>query len=160
MSRRGDLLRAVEDPVLLEGPCNQVANPPDGKRYALGVLTNTPGVTAGSCGVLGIRSRRLRRRGLETGSRQTYTGTKPETADTAKGSLRGTAPVRDPTTLFGCARFAGGTTKERKRDSLAKAVAPRLDPRAQHKEDYERSSPPHWFCTHHSPFQRGAQRCR
>src|SRR2546422_3355991 len=37
------------------------------------------------------------RRGLETGSRQTYTGTKLETADTAKGSLRGTAPVLDPT---------------------------------------------------------------
>ena len=39
----------------------------------------------------------LTRRGLETGSRQTYTGTKLETADTAKGSLRGTAPVLDPT---------------------------------------------------------------
>jgi len=39
----------------------------------------------------------LMRRGLETGSRQTYTGTKLETADTAKGSLRGTAPVLDPT---------------------------------------------------------------
>jgi hypothetical protein len=32
-------------------------------------------------------------RGLETGLRRTYTGTKLETADTAKGSLRGTAPV-------------------------------------------------------------------
>jgi len=31
----------------------------------------------------------LRWRGLETGSRQTYTGTKLETADTAKGSLTG-----------------------------------------------------------------------
>ena len=41
----------------------------------------------------------LTRRGLETGSRRTYTGTKLETADTAKGSLRGTAPVLDPTTL-------------------------------------------------------------
>jgi hypothetical protein len=39
----------------------------------------------------------LTRRGLETGSRQTYTGTKLETADTAKGRLRGTAPVLDPT---------------------------------------------------------------
>ena len=39
----------------------------------------------------------LTRRGLETGSRRTYTGTKLETADTAKGSLRGTAPVLDPT---------------------------------------------------------------
>src|SRR5215471_7428256 len=48
-------------------------------------------------GVRGIRLRRLMRRGLETGSRQTYTGTKLETADTAKGSLRGTAPVLDPT---------------------------------------------------------------
>jgi hypothetical protein len=36
-------------------------------------------------------------RGLETGSRRTYTGTKLETADTAKGSLRSTAPVLDPT---------------------------------------------------------------
>ena len=44
-------------------------------------------------------SRRLRWRGLETGSRRTYTGTKLETADTAKGSLRGTAPVLDPTLL-------------------------------------------------------------
>ncbi|MFI5341114.1 MAG: hypothetical protein ACHQ7N_14925 [Candidatus Methylomirabilales bacterium] len=34
-------------------------------------------------------------RGLETGSRRTYTGTTLEMADTAKGSLRGTAPV-DP----------------------------------------------------------------
>jgi hypothetical protein len=42
----------------------------------------------------------LTRRGLETGSRRTYTGTKPETADTAKGSLRGTAPVPDPTTQW------------------------------------------------------------
>ena len=42
----------------------------------------------------------LTRRGLETGSRQTYTGTKPETADTAKGSLRSTAPVPDPTTSW------------------------------------------------------------
>jgi hypothetical protein len=39
----------------------------------------------------------LRWRGLETGSRRTYTGTKLETADTAKGSLRGTAPILDPT---------------------------------------------------------------
>jgi CubicO group peptidase (beta-lactamase class C family) len=52
-------------------------------------------------GVREIRSRRLRWRGLETGSRQPYTGTKLETADTAKGSLRGTAPVLDPTILFG-----------------------------------------------------------
>src|ERR1700694_5002617 len=37
------------------------------------------------------------RRGLETGSRQTYTGTKLETAETAKGRLRGTAPVLAPT---------------------------------------------------------------
>ena len=43
---------------------------------------------------------RSARRGLETGSRRTYTGTKLETADTAKGSLRGTAPVLDPTTLL------------------------------------------------------------
>ena len=48
-------------------------------------------------GVREIRSRRLTRRGLETGSRRTYTGTKLETAETAKGSLRGTAPVLDPT---------------------------------------------------------------
>jgi hypothetical protein len=34
---------------------------------------------------------------LETGSRQTYTGTKLETADTAKGSLWSTAPILDPT---------------------------------------------------------------
>ena len=40
----------------------------------------------------------LKRRGLETGSRRTYTGTKLATADTAKGSLRGTAPAFDPTT--------------------------------------------------------------
>ena len=43
------------------------------------------------------RPRRSTWRGLETGSRRTYTGTKLETADTAKGSLRGTAPVLDPT---------------------------------------------------------------
>jgi hypothetical protein len=36
---------------------------------------------------------------LETGSRRTYPGTQLETADTAKGSLRGTTPVLDPTTL-------------------------------------------------------------
>ena len=48
-------------------------------------------------GVRGIRLRRLRWRGLETGSRQTYTGTKLETADTAKGSLWSTAPILDPT---------------------------------------------------------------
>ena len=48
--------------------------------------------------------RRLRWRGLETGSRQSYTGTKLETADTAKGSLRGTAPVLDPTIPSRCAR--------------------------------------------------------
>src|SRR5215467_111299 len=48
-------------------------------------------------GVREIRLRRLMRRGLETGSRRTYTGTKLETADTAKGSLRSTAPVLDPT---------------------------------------------------------------
>jgi hypothetical protein len=36
-------------------------------------------------------------RGLETGLRRTYTGTQLETADTAKGGLRGTAPVLDPT---------------------------------------------------------------
>ena len=34
---------------------------------------------------------------METGSRQPYTGTKLETADTAKGSLRSTAPILDPT---------------------------------------------------------------
>ncbi len=34
---------------------------------------------------------------LVTGSRRTYTGTKLETADTAKGSLRSLAPVLDPT---------------------------------------------------------------
>ena len=34
---------------------------------------------------------------METGSRQTYTGTKLETADTAKGSRRSTAPILDPT---------------------------------------------------------------
>ena len=43
--------------------------------------------------------RRLTRRGLETSSRRTYTGTKLETADTAKGSLRSIAPVLDPTWL-------------------------------------------------------------
>jgi hypothetical protein len=35
--------------------------------------------------------------GAGDGSRRTYTGTKLETADTAKGSLRSTAPVLDPT---------------------------------------------------------------
>jgi hypothetical protein len=50
-------------------------------------------------GVRETRSRRLTWRGLETDSRRTYTGTKLETADTAKGSLRGTAPVLDPTTF-------------------------------------------------------------
>ncbi len=47
-----------------------------------------------------IRTLRLIGRGLETGLRRTYTGTKLETADTAKGSLRGTAPVLDPTTQW------------------------------------------------------------
>jgi hypothetical protein len=41
----------------------------------------------------------IRWRGLETGLRQTYTGTKLETADTANGSLWGIAPVVDPTTF-------------------------------------------------------------
>ena len=41
--------------------------------------------------------------GLETGSRRTNTGTKLQTADTAKGSLRVTVPVLDLTTLSrGC----------------------------------------------------------
>ena len=44
-----------------------------------------------------IRTLRLTGRGLETGLRRSYTGTKLETADTAKGSLRGTAPALDPT---------------------------------------------------------------
>jgi hypothetical protein len=39
----------------------------------------------------------LRWRGLETALRRTYTGTKLETAETAKGSLRSFAPVLDPT---------------------------------------------------------------
>ena len=45
----------------------------------------------------GIRPLRLTWRGLEPGLRRTYSGTKVETEDTAKGSLRGTAPVLDPT---------------------------------------------------------------
>ena len=49
--------------------------------------------------VLEIGTPGLTWRGLETGSRRTYTGTKLETADTAKGSLRSTAPVLDPTWL-------------------------------------------------------------
>jgi hypothetical protein len=36
-------------------------------------------------------------RGPETERWRTYTGTKLETADTAKGSLHATAPVPDPT---------------------------------------------------------------
>ncbi len=40
---------------------------------------------------------RLRWRGLGTGSRRIYTGTELETPETAKGSLRGTAPLLDPT---------------------------------------------------------------
>jgi len=49
----------------------------------------------------------LTRRGLETGLRRTYTGTKLETAETAKGRLRGTAPVLDPTAIlfFGIGEF-------------------------------------------------------
>jgi hypothetical protein len=39
----------------------------------------------------------LRWRGLETGPWRTYTGTKPETADTAKGSLP--VPRQSPTLL-------------------------------------------------------------
>ena len=45
----------------------------------------------------GIRTLRLTWRGLEPGLRRTYWRTKLETADTAKGSLRRTAPVLDPT---------------------------------------------------------------
>jgi hypothetical protein len=41
--------------------------------------------------------------GLETGSRRAYTGTKLETAEAAKGSLRRTAPVLDPTILWDAA---------------------------------------------------------
>jgi hypothetical protein len=60
-------------------------------------------------------------RELETGLRRTYTGTKLETAETAMGSLRGTAPVLDPNRgrrplqkglgglpeLVGCCGFTG-----------------------------------------------------
>jgi len=48
-------------------------------------------------GVREIRTLCMTGRGLETGLRQSYTGTQLETADPAKGSLRGTAPVLDPT---------------------------------------------------------------
>ena len=51
--------------------------------------------------VLEIGTPGLTRRGLETGPRRTYTGTKLETADTAKGSLPDTAPVLDPTERAG-----------------------------------------------------------
>jgi Carbohydrate-selective porin, OprB family len=54
----------------------------------------------------------LRWRGLETGSRRTYTGTKLETADTAKGSLRGTAPVLDPTTLLAAVAYYGAFSRD------------------------------------------------
>jgi hypothetical protein len=50
-------------------------------------------------------------RGLETGLRRPYTGTKLETADTAKGSLRGTAPVLDPTDE-GVLAFGHGRARE------------------------------------------------
>ena len=58
-------------------------------------------------GVRETRSRRLMWRTLETGSRQPYTGTELETVDTAKGSLRGTAPVLNPTSISkDCVYFA------------------------------------------------------
>jgi hypothetical protein len=47
-----------------------------------------------------IRTLRLTGRGLETGPRRSYTGTKLETAETAKGGLRGTAPALDPTNFL------------------------------------------------------------
>ena len=53
-----------------------------------------------------LRGSRLRWRGLETGSRRTYTGTKLETADTAKGSL--TVP-RQSSTLLKTAKALGLT---------------------------------------------------
>jgi hypothetical protein len=46
---------------------------------------------------VGLRTLRFTGRGLETSLRRTHTSTKLETADTAKGSLRSTAPVLDPT---------------------------------------------------------------
>jgi hypothetical protein len=52
------------------------------------------------------------RRGLETGSRQTYTGTKLETAETAKGAYgvprqSSTLPLEPPQTLRLSASFLG-----------------------------------------------------